>query len=35
MIKFKTPGTGAPLEVGDNNNVLLIDADPRLKLQAA
>jgi hypothetical protein len=35
MIRFKTPGTSAPLVAGDGNNVLVIDEDTRLKLQAA
>jgi hypothetical protein len=32
--KFKTPGSGAPLVSGDNNQVLIIDAEERAKLVA-
>jgi hypothetical protein len=33
--KFKTPGTGAPLVAGDNNQVLVMDAATIQKIQAA
>jgi hypothetical protein len=33
--KFKTPGSGQPLIAGDNNQVLVMDADTIRKIQAA